>query len=228
MMAAGDVFFIKLTGTGGHGAAPHEATDLVAMAGTVIQALTGITRRKIDASSPAILSIGRIEGGKSPNVIPAELLLEGTTRYIDPQLGEIFPQLIDQVLQGVTEAYGGHYHFDYCYGYPVLKNDSKIVDLVRQSATEIAGKNNILPLSKPSLTSEDFAVYLERVPGCYFWVGTRNPEKGLIHSLHQPTFDLDEDVFPLAVAILANAVLKALANRMEGRRCFEVNCNSAG
>lgn len=210
MMAAGDVFYIKLTGTGGHGAAPHGTVDLVTMTGTIVEALTGITRRKIEACSPAILSIGRIEGGKSPNVIPSEILLEGTTRYINTELGKVFPKEIERVLKGITEAYGGHYELNYCYGYPALKNDNNMTNLLEFSAIEVLGKENVLPLIAPSMASEDFPVFMGCIPGSYFWLGICNPLKGLIHSLHEPKFDIDEDVLPLGVAVLANTALNGL------------------
>jgi len=210
MMAAGDVFCIKLLGSGGHGAAPHEATDLVGLTGALINSLNGLTRRMTDVFNPTVISIGQIEGGKGTNIIPSEITLRGTTRYLNPKLKEVLPKEIERVLRSLTEAYNAEYLFEYFYGYPALKNDEKITAYLRECAKEIIGEENILEFNKPSMASEDFAVYLENIPGCYFWLGTYNSSKEIIYPLHHPKFNIDEEILPIGSAIIARTTIELL------------------
>ncbi|KUO51056.1 MAG: hypothetical protein APF76_16300 [Desulfitibacter sp. BRH_c19] len=202
MMAAGDIFEVVFNGMGAHGANPHQSSDVLLMTSASVLSLTNIVARNIRPGIQATLSVGVIEGGKSPNVLPAESIIKGTTRYLSEDLKDVFPEKIDRVLDGISKAYSGSYKLKYSYGYPLLQNNEAMVDVVQKCAESVVGKSNLIEKIGPSLTSEDFAVFLKDIPGCHFWIGTYNPNNNLIHMLHNPQFDLDEAVMIIPVRIL--------------------------
>lgn len=206
MMAAGDIFEVRFIGRGAHGGTPHESTDVLLMACNAALSLTSIITRNIEPGTSATLSIGAIEGGKSPNVLPNNVLIRGTTRYIFKELGDIIPQKIENVLEGICRAYNGSYELAYRYGYPILKNDAAMAEAIAKSAVRVVGESGLVRIAKPSLTSEDFAVYLQKVPGCYFWVGAQCHREGVINALHNPRFDLDEAALLVALKVLWTAL----------------------
>jgi len=206
IMAAGDVFEVSFKGQGAHGANPHQSTDVLMMACNAVLSLTSIVSRNIEPGTSATLSVGAIEGGKSPNVLPTDVSIKGTSRYTNPEFGSILPKKIENVLAGISSAYNGSYELNYKYGYPVLENDKKMVELVKKIILSMPEQTAVMEVPKPSLTSEDFAAYLHEIPGCYFWLGTQSSRQGVINSLHNPQYDLDENAMVTAVETLLSIV----------------------
>ena len=212
MMAAGDVFEIKFRGIGAHGANPHQSSDVLMMTSDAILSLTSIISRNIKPGTLATLSVGIVKGGESPNVLPSLSLTKGTTRYIDESFRDIFPEKIRRVLDGVCNSYNGSYELNYQYGYPLLKNDPDMADLVKKCALTAQNVTSIDTVTQPALTSEDFAVFLEKIPGCYFWIGSQTNDSEVINLLHSPKFDLDEMAMLTAVEmylLICNELLQS-------------------
>ncbi|WP_258360775.1 M20 metallopeptidase family protein [Moorella sulfitireducens] len=212
VMAAGDIFQVEVLGKGGHGANPHKAVDAVLLASQMVVSLQNILARQVDPHQAAVLSVGVINGGKSPNVLPAKVLLKGTTRYFEPSLQEFFAQRIRQVLHGLALANGGDFYFEYQQGYKVTVNEKEATELVRACAARLVGEENVITQVVPSLATEDFSVYLQMVPGCYFWLGAGNAGKELNYPLHNPRFNFDEEVLVTGVALLVNLARSTMGN----------------
>jgi amidohydrolase len=206
IMAEADKFILYLRGHGGHGAAPHRAVDTFVLSAHVILALQTLASRRVDPLKPVVVSFGKCEGGTAYNILPDEIQLEGTTRYFEHELGSFLEGEITKIVQGICQCYGGFFELDYQYGFPPTVNDPEMASLVAKSAEATLGIENVQWIMEPSMTGEDFSFFLQNVPGCFFWLGTGNPGKGIIHPLHSSRFQIDEDVLSLGVATLTKTV----------------------
>jgi amidohydrolase len=204
-LAAADRFTLVILGKGGHAASPHLTKDPILAAGHLITQIHSIVSRNINPLESGVVTIGKVSGGTAFNIIPDEVELLGTVRSLSPQVREELKSRIEQVIQGVVRSFGMDYRFDFEYGYPVLINDSEMSKLVASACSKGIGKENVEVL-KPSMGAEDFAYYLEKVPGAYFRLGCRNEEKGMIHPYHSSLFDIDEEVLPFGVEMFVRIV----------------------
>ncbi len=204
-LAATDRFTIKMIGKGGHAASPHVTRDPILAAGHLITQIQSIVSRNIDPLESAVVTIGKVSGGTAFNIIPDEVELLGTARSLNPQVREELKSKMEQVTQGVARSFGMDYRFDFEYGYPVLINDFEMAQLVISACSKGIGKENVEVL-KPSMGGEDFAYYLEKVPGSFFRLGCRNEEKGIIHPYHSSLFDIDEEVLPFGVEMFVRII----------------------
>ncbi|MEM0139985.1 MAG: amidohydrolase [Ferroplasma sp.] len=203
MMANADEFSIKIHGKGGHGSAPQDAVDAIYITAHLIEMLNTIVSREIDPQQPAVVTVGTIQAGYRYNIIAAHSELTGTVRTFDASVQEKIIKRIENILKGLKETYGIDYEYDYKKGYPVLVNDERISKAIEIQAEKIFGKENILH-PRPSMGGEDFAYYLQKVPGAYYFLGTRNEAKGMVSDNHSPTFDSDEDVLYNGALTLKN------------------------
>ncbi len=204
-LAAADRFTIKIIGKGGHAATPHAAKDPILAAGHLITQIHSIVSRNIDPLDSAVVTIGKVSGGTAFNIIPDEVELMGTVRSLNPQVREELKSRIEQTVQGVVRSFGMAYRFEFEYGYPVLINDLEMSKLVAAACSKGIGKENVEVL-KPSMGGEDFAYYLEKVPGSFFRLGCRNEEKGIVHPFHSTLFDIDEEVLPFGVEMFIRVI----------------------
>jgi amidohydrolase len=212
-MAAVDDFRLVLHGQGGHAGYPHRAVDAIQIAGQVIVGLQPLISRYVDPLSPAVVTIGRIEGGSAENLIAERVTLRGTIRTFDRLLRDEIPQRIEQIVSGITAAYGGHYEWTLFPGYPALINHAREVGRIRQVAGEVLGPARVFE-APPSMGGEDFSYYLERVPGCLWWLGAMPKQvSGADLSLHHPRFDINEQALAYGVEML---VMSALAYMLPG------------
>jgi amidohydrolase len=211
-MAAADSFDLEVVGSGGHAAHPHLSVDAIAVAAELVSALQQIASRHTDPLKPLVVTIGRIEGGFARNVIAPSVRLEGTVRTLDAELRARVPELLERTAHGVTAAFGAQHRLDYRFGYPPTRNDPTLVPTLGRSVAALLGEDR-LATAPPSMGAEDFAYYAERVPGLMFRLGVRNEGKGIVHPLHHPRFDVDEEVLPLGSALLADVALRWLAER---------------
>jgi len=204
--AGADTFYATVTGRGGHGAYPHEVVDPIYIAGHVILALHGIVSRRLHPFDPAVISIGSIHGGQTDNVIPDQVEMSGTIRYMEPEVQKQIHAEIERAL-GVAKALGGNYTLRIEPGGSPMVNDEEVVDLIREVATDLLGAEHILPHRK-EMGAEDFGAFSALAPGAMFMLGCRiegDERKG-----HSPRFDIDERCLPVGAAILAEAVLRLL------------------
>ncbi len=203
MMAAADFFKIKLIGKSAHASKPHMGIDPILMAAQVINTVHHIVSRRVNPFHPAVITIGKIQGGYAPNQIPDEVLLEGTVRTFDEENRTKIKSWLEKAVWGITLSYGGAYEYDYIEGYPPVINDKGAVEFGKTVVENLFGEKHFEFLKEPSTGGEDFAYYLQKVKGAYFRLGIRNEKKGIIHPLHSAYFDIDEDVLPVGTAFMA-------------------------
>ena len=204
-LAATDRFTVKIIGKGGHGAFPHLCKDPIVAAGHLITQIHSIVSRNINPQDGAVITIGRISGGTAFNIIPDEVELVGTVRSLTPQVQEELKKRIEEVTKGVAQSFGLDCRYDFEYGYPMLINDSEMSKLVARACAKGIGGENI-EWVKPAMGGEDFAYYLQKVPGAFFRLGNRNEAKGTIHPYHSSLFDIDEDILPLGVEMFVRII----------------------
>lgn len=212
IMAAPTAFEIKITGSGGHASAPHMSVDPIAIGCQVYQSLQTIISRKIDATDSAVLSVTKFNAGTAHNIIPNEMTMSGTIRTFKKEFETEIPKMMEDIISGTVKAHGGTYEFDYKTYYPAVINDEAMTEQVKTSAINLFGEECVEVLEKPNMAGEDFAFYLEKVPGSYFMVGNYNENKGTTAMVHNPNFDVDEDIIPKAAALFAKTAIDYLNN----------------
>ncbi|MFX0090476.1 MAG: M20 family metallopeptidase [Candidatus Hodarchaeota archaeon] len=205
--AGGDVFVATITGKGCHGAYPHKGIDPISIASQVVLASQAIIARRVNPLEPAVLTIGKFEAGSAANVIPEVATLEGTIRYLDPKTHETLLNDFEAILQ-MTRLLGGDYKLKILSGYPPIKNDSKVFQLVYEVATEYLGTENINTQGLHGMGSEDFSYFTQKVPGTFYWLGGQIENEVRPH--HTKNFDISEDVLHIGTAILAESTLRHL------------------
>lgn len=204
-LAATDRFIIKLLGKGGHGAYPHLCKDPILAAGHMITQIHSIVSRNVPPLDSAVITIGKISGGTAFNIIPDEVELIGTVRSLTPQVREILRNRLEEEVQGIARSFGIDYQFTFNYGYPALINDPNISRLVANVCARAIGQENVIYV-KPSMGGEDFAYYLQKVPGAFFRLGCRNEQKGIVQTFHNANFNIDEEVLPFGVEIFVRLI----------------------
>lgn len=208
LMAAVEQFHCTIQGKGGHGAMPHQTVDSIVVAAQVVTALQTIVARNVDPLKSGVVTIGSFNAGNAHNVIADSAQLSGTVRYFDPALSDWFSQRVEQVISGVCQAHGASYTLDYEQLYPPVINDAGMTDLVRSIAeTVIETPAGVVPECQ-TMGGEDMSFFLQEVPGCYFFLGSANPDKGLAYPHHHPRFDFDETALGMGVEIFVRCVEK--------------------
>src|SRR5829696_6085356 len=205
IMAAADAFEMEIIGLGGHGAMPHLAADAVVIAAQVVTALQTVVSREVDPVEPAVLTVGEIGAGTAFNIIPQKAHLGGTVRTLNSDLRQRMPGRMEAVASGVAKGMRGDANLDYTCSYPVTVNDKGAAGYAVGVAEELFGEQSVQELPNPSMTAEDFAFFLEKVPGAFIWLGVGEDVSGL----HTPQFAFDEEVLPRGSALLAALALEA-------------------
>lgn len=205
IMAYADEFELKLKGVGGHGASPHQTVDPIVMAAQVINAFQTIVSRKVDPLETGVVSFGVVKGGDAFNIIPSKVDLAGTVRAYSLEVRDSIRKNMEKIAKGIVSSFGGDYELQYKFGYPATINDDTCTEFVRGIiASVMRTKDAIIP--SKSMGAEDMSYFLQKVPGCYFFLGSSNPEKNFTAPHHSPYFDFDEDVLPLGVEIMTRIV----------------------
>lgn len=208
LTAAAAELELEVLGEAGHGARPHQAVDAIWIAARVISGLQEAISRRLDALQPVVLSFGRIEGGRAFNVIADRVRLLGTLRCLDCQLYEQLPEWVESTAQAICAAYGGKVKLVWRGIAPPVQNDPQLTDLLEGIAVEQLGRDQVLELAQPSLGAEDFAHYLNHLPGCMFRLGVAGLDG--CAPLHHGGFNPDEGCMPIAVNLLATALKRWL------------------
>ena len=208
-----DSFNITLTGTGGHGAMPHQTVDPTFILAQVINAIHGIRARRIDPTKAAAISIGIIRAGAASNVIPREVYISGTMRSFDDAIRQ---QLRDELANAlnVARALGGDFTLSFRHGYPSMYNDPAVIELLGAGTTVDLAGPEVLVRQEPMMGAEDFSYMSRLAPGAMFFLGARMGEDQRPH--HTPVFDIDESVMPLGAAVLAEAACRLLRAQVSG------------
>ncbi|MFP4481188.1 MAG: M20 family metallopeptidase [Thermovirgaceae bacterium] len=201
LMAAVDTMKITITGEGGHGAVPHRTRDAIVAAASVIQNLQTVVSRKVSPFDQAVVSLGTIHGGKANNVIADRVELTGTVRTYDPRTRERMPRLLENIIGHTCSALDTEGVVDYFFDLPALVNDAKCAEIGRKAALEALGPDSVVE-PVPSGGGEDFAIYLQQVPGAFFFLGV-SPTDEPSREWHHPEFDVDETCLSAGAALLA-------------------------
>jgi len=211
VMASVYDFDITILGRGGHAARPNLAVDAIVTAAEVIGSLQKITSREIDPITPAVISIGRIEGGSARNVVADRVKFFGTARVMSQQAYRKIPTLIKRTVAGICRARGAEYEFTPVAGYPVLKNHPTINRLFEKNYIALFGRGKIARTDL-ALGGEDFACYLQKVPGAMFRLGSRNKKIKADKPWHSPEFIADERALEYGTSLLVACTLDFLEN----------------
>jgi amidohydrolase len=197
---------IVIHGRGGHAARPHETKDPIAAAAQLISTLYLFIPRGTDSQESVVVTIGQIVGGENPNAIPEEVVLRGTIRTLDGGVRQRTIEHIRQLARGIAEASGTTIEVALGSSIGSVCNDLALCALVVQEAQAILGAENVRQIPRPSMGSEDFAAYLEHVPGVMFRLGCAPTAAGS-SGLHTPTFDVDERALPIGAEIFVDSLL---------------------
>ena len=210
MMAAADDFTLTVLGTASHGAKPHLGVDAIALSAQVITALQTIPSRMINPTHPVVVTIGTIKGGYRQNIIADRVDMEGTLRTLYAADRRKGVKMIDRLTNQITKSAGGGYEFDFRDGYPILTCNTAITSVVRRASQELFGKRSVVEIDEPSMGGEDFAYFVNEVPGMMLRLGTGNKKKGIVHPWHHPKFDIDEKGLWVGAAVMARAAMICL------------------
>lgn len=209
IFGSADAFVIELCSPGGHAAMPHQVPDPIVASAELIVALQTLVSRESPPLEPAVLTIGSIHGGTAPNIIPARVVLQGTLRVFAPELRERLLSRLEEVLVSVAATFRVQANLRMTDSCPACINDSDMASLVRRVATEVLGGEHVSD-GQRTMGADDMSLFLNATPGCYFFVGAANRERGFDSPHHSPTFDFDEAALGVGVQVLAGAALEFL------------------
>jgi amidohydrolase len=211
MMAAVDEFELVINGRGGHGAMPHQTVDAIVTASQIVTALQTVVSRNVAPLDSAVVTVGKFIAGTAFNVISDTATLRGTVRTFNKETHALIPEMVERVIRGISEAMGATYDLSYKRHTPPLVNNREMCDLVFECAAEVLGADNVFrDESVRTMGGEDMSYFLEKVPGCYFFLGTRNDERGFVHPHHSARFDIDESALELGVEIMTRVTRRYL------------------
>jgi amidohydrolase len=210
MMARVVDFDLEVRGRGGHAARPDQCVDSVVVAANLVNQLQNIVARSVDPLEPVVLTFGKIEGGSARNAIADRVLLQGTLRALSKRTATKMKKLLDRTCRHVTKAAGASHEIRYIAGYPQLKNDPAVNRYVRQAAYDLYGKRSVVELDAPIMGAEDFARYLEHVPGAMFRLGVGNKKIGAVYPWHHSKFMADERAIKTGMGVCVKALFDLL------------------
>jgi amidohydrolase len=208
--AACDKITVRVTGPGGHTARPHLTADLVYALGKIITELPAALSRRVDPRSSLSLVWGRVSAGAAANAIPDDGIVEGTVRCLDDEAWHAAPDLLKALIDSVASAYGVVAELTYVRNVPPTVNEAISTAMVEAAADRVLGADAVVSAPQ-SLGGEDFAWYLESIPGALARLGTRKPGSGEDFDIHQPTFDVDERAIGIGIRLMAATALTAIS-----------------
>jgi amidohydrolase len=205
VMSAADEWKCVVTGKGGHGAMPHQTADPIVASAQIVSALQTIVSRNVSPLDTAVVTVGTIHGGDAFNIIPAQVILSGTVRTYDAQVRRTVLERMRTVIDGVAEACGVRAQLEFMPLTPAVVNDVTVARVVRTAAEAVVGPDHVID-DERTMGSEDASLFMQDVPGCYFFLGSANLERGLMAPHHNPSFDIDEAVLHTGVAVMMHAL----------------------
>ena len=208
VMASADEIYITIKGNGGHAAAPHLTQDTVLIASQLIVSLQQIISRNNNPTSPSVLSICSVHGGNATNVIPSEVKLMGTFRTMDEVWRKKAHELIVSQSKAIVEGMGAEIDINIDIGYPTVDSDPILTENCWYLANEFLGEKNIEE-TELRMGAEDFGYYTQQIPGCFFRLGVRNEANGIIHNVHTPRFNIDENAIEIGIGMMSFLGTKA-------------------
>ncbi len=203
-MAAADFFRLTVTGRGGHAATPHQGPDAILVASEIVVGLQALVSRVRDPIDPVVVSVGQVHGGTRNNILPSRVVLEGTVRTVQPSTRDAMERAFKRRVRSLASSLGARVRIEYVRGYPALVNPAAATRRVAGAVAEELGREYVVELAQPIMGAEDFARYLEKVPGTFLRLGVGRP--GESASLHSSTFAPDERSLVIGAATLCAAV----------------------
>lgn len=213
VMASSDKFYIKLIGQGAHGSSPHLSIDPISMACRVVQELHTLRAMEIDTLTPAVITIGTLRSGNGAfNVIPGYAEIIGTVRTFDNSLRPHIKERMESIVKAVAESHKGNYEFQYDFLCPALCPNVEKTDLLVNSAKQCVDEQSIIRFPVPVMGSEDFAEYLQKIPGTFFYLNAPAKVDGTCYPAHSSKFALGEEYFDIAAKVMLQYVVDYFNN----------------
>ena len=201
-MASFDKFVIRVKGNGCHGSTPEKGVDPINIASHIVINLQEIVAREIAATKPAVLTIGHMEAGFAYNVIPSEALIEGTIRALEEDVRQELARRIKEVAEATARTFRGEVEYEMIWGAPPVISDPEMAALAADCAREVVGESRVIDrVDAPNMGGEDFAYFLNQVPGAFMFLSSSNPAKHTDIPHHNPRFNVDEDVLWIGSAM---------------------------
>ncbi len=210
LMAASDRFEGAFIGSGGHGSAPHRSPDPISALAEYILALGTFRSRELDQSRPSVVSVCCAHSGSTHNVIPERADYKGTARSLHPDIRAQLERRIGEIAASIAAMRGLRSEFTWIAGYPPVVNDAAATEACAAAAEACLGPERVVRLRRAIMGGEDFCYYLQRIPGCFWFLNSQAPERGIVYPNHNPRFDLDEKYLADMAALHLGAV-RALA-----------------
>ncbi|MFQ5865153.1 MAG: M20 family metallopeptidase [bacterium] len=207
MTAHCDEFKLTIQGRSGHAARPHHTIDTIYLSNQILSALYDIAGNRTHSFVPAVLTVGRMDGGTKSNVIPERVDIQGTVRTIDEETRKEIIAAIEQRVQALTRAAGGRYQLEFSSPIPPVINDSNLLNLVRTVGVHALSSDGVVDIKDVSMGGEDFSWYLKKAPGVLIRLGVRRESEDIKY-LHTNTFDVDERAIAIGTAVMTMVVLK--------------------
>jgi amidohydrolase len=211
VLASSDSFELVIKGKSAHGARPYEGVDTIFLSSQIVNALHSAMSRTVDPMDPAVVSIGKIQGGIRSNIIAAEVHMAGTARTLSAANRNRIEKLIEGITRSLTQPFGASYDFTYRRGSPPVYNHPELADVMRPTLIEVLGQPNVLSLP-PQMVAEDFSEFCQKIPGFYFMLGVKDPAQKSAPPLHSPDFNPDERSIALGIKIVSHLLLDCLAH----------------
>ena len=208
--AASDRFDLTITGASAHGARPHEGADPVVAAAAWIQAIQTIVSRSLSPDTVAVVSIGKLSAGVAHNIIPESVAIGGTIRSQTPEVRDKTHRLLARFSEQIAAAYGVSADITITRGAPPIVNQAREVGWAREAVKTLLGESALVSLPRPNMGAEDFAFYMEKIPGCFLRIGVRE-EGAVFIPAHSPQFYADEGAIAIGAATLAETARVASA-----------------
>lgn len=209
-MASADELFLTVKGRGGHGALPHDCIDPLVITSHIIVALQQIVSRNSNPTMPTVLTFGKINStGGATNIIPNEIKLEGTFRTMDEKWRAEAHRLMTKLVKNMAKSMGGTAKFQIKKGYPVLVNNNALTNRMFDAAVDYVGAKDVVELPI-RMTAEDFSYYSQKMPACFYRLGTGNAKKGIASPVHTNTFNVDEKCLELSTGLMAWMAIQEL------------------
>ncbi|MCI1944384.1 M20 metallopeptidase family protein [Clostridium luticellarii] len=201
-MASGDEWHLTVEGKSCHGSSPWQGVDAMPCAVAIMEGFQTIVSRFNDARDPIVINVGTVKAGERFNVVPGKVEMTGMNRALSRNSREMMPKWMRKIINGICDAYGCKYNFEYKDGFKPTINDDACTEFARKSVAKLIDEKNIIQVGK-IMGSEDFSSYLEKVPGTFIILGGGNKEKGWMHSQHSNHFTIDENCLPIGAAVYA-------------------------
>lgn len=212
IMASSDRFEIIIKGKSAHGARPQEGIDAITLAAQVILGIQTIVSRDLDATDPAVISIGKINGGIRSNIIADEVHLEGTVRTLTETNRSKIQQRMEDIVKGITSSFGADYSFIYRKGSSPVYNHPELAKIMIPTLHEVLGEGNVGDIT-PQMVAEDFSAYCQKIPGFFFFLGAKPPEQESPAPLHSPFFNPDERSISIGIKVMCHLLFDCLEHQ---------------